>query len=138
VPPVRLAELAEAARAAIYVTARQGHPVARIVLHPKELGTIEIRLKYGADGISASVRADSPQAAQALAQASGDLRQALAAQGLDLLDLDIHDGGRDTGPRTPFTSSPHRGGSGAEADQHEVTVDATRLPAAGSVVDVLA
>src|SRR5262249_51329167 len=139
--PVRLTELAQAARPAIAVTARQGGTVARIVLHPRELGTVEIRLSYAADGISATVRADSPQAAQALAQGGGDLRQALAAHGLDLLDLDIRDRRSNHGSHQPASSDS---GATDPADRpaapagREIAVDAARLPRIGSQIDVLA
>jgi flagellar hook-length control protein FliK len=139
-PPVRLTELAHAARTAIAVTARRGGTVARIVLHPRELGTVEIRLSYRADGISATVRADSAQAAQALAQAGGDLRQALAEHGLDLLDLDIRDRRGEADGQT-FTSQSRRAERQedvAAADEHEVAVDPVRLAASSSRVDVLA
>jgi len=139
--PVRLTELAQAARTAIAVTARQGGTVARIVLHPRELGTVEIRLSYGADGISATVRADSPQAAQALAQGGGDLRQALASHGLDLLELDIRDRRSDGSSHHHHSSHSRQAGpddSHVLVDETEIPVDAARLPRIGTQIDVLA
>jgi flagellar hook-length control protein FliK len=139
--PVRLAELAQAAQTAIRVTANGGGASATIVLHPEELGKVEIKLSYGADGITATVRADNPQAAQTLLQAGGDLRRALEQQGMPLLDLDIRErNARDEVPQDAQRSKRGFGG-GSDLDDEDdlsISVDPVRLPAAGSTVDVLA
>jgi flagellar hook-length control protein FliK len=141
--PVRLSQLVDATQAAIRVTARDGGASATIVLHPQELGTVEIQLHYGADGVSATVHADSPQAVQTLQQASPDLKRSLEAQGMVLLGLDVRDrtaagdgGGRQGSDRR------RRGGSGGFAGGDErddsVALDPRRLPLAGAQIDVLA
>src|SRR5262249_57638340 len=144
--PVRLGELAQATRTAIAVTARQGGTIARIVVHPRELGTVEIRLSYGADGISATVRADSPQAVQALAQGGTDLRQALASHGLDLLDLDIRErhGNHGSHHHAHSHSDSNSNSNPADPDDRhvlpedkELAPDPRRPPPAGAI-DVLA
>jgi flagellar hook-length control protein FliK len=111
-------------------------------MHPEELGTVEIRLHYGADGISATVHADNPQAAQTLQQAAPDLRRALEAQGMTLLSLDVGDG-KGQEPADPNPSRRNRGGASADdGDENDeiagVALDPQRLPAAGSQIDVLA
>jgi len=136
--PVRLAELGQAAQTAIRVTAREGGASARIVLRPEELGTVEIKLTYGADGITAAVRADSPQAAQTLLQAGGDLRRALEAQGMPLLDLDIRERARDEVPQEAPRRGRRDGGFDDDGDEQSIAVDPTRLVAAGSQIDVFA
>jgi flagellar hook-length control protein FliK len=85
------------------------------------------------------VRADSPAAAQTLAQASGDLRQALTQQGFAVLDLDIRDRGtQDQVPQEPSRQRPNGGTPGEADDADEVTVDPLRVAAAGTQIDVLA
>jgi flagellar hook-length control protein FliK len=127
------------------VTATQGGASATIVLHPQELGTVEIRLHYGDDGITATVHAENPQAAQTLQQAAPDLRRALQAQGMTLLQLDVRDGREQPADGRPASGGRTKGGSSAAADGDDevaavegVSVDPSRLPAPGSSVDVLA
>jgi flagellar hook-length control protein FliK len=141
-PSVRLAELAQAAQTAISVTSQSGGASARIVLHPAELGAVQIHLRYGSDGVTATIRADSPQAAQVLHQAAPDLRRALESQGLSLLELDIRD-------QSGFSADGDPGASGGNSrrapDQPEdgetltgVALDPAYLPEPGSQIDVLA
>jgi flagellar hook-length control protein FliK len=140
--PVPLADLARAAQTAIRVTAANGDATATIVLHPQELGTVAIRLHYASGGITASVRADTPQAAQALQQAAPELRRALHDQGLTLLDLDVRDRGTN---REPAQSRAKRGGGATTSAVDEIDplsldvhVDPARLPEPGRLLDVLA
>jgi len=142
--PVRLADLAEAARTAIKVTAQNGGATARITLHPQELGAVEIHLRYQADGVTATIRADNPQAAQTLQQAAPDLRRALEAQGLTLLNLDV----RDRNGQAADGDAPRRRQNSSNGQQEDgapdgdeiaaVGIGSVRTPAAGSQVDVLA
>jgi flagellar hook-length control protein FliK len=145
-PSVRLAELAQAAQTAIRVSSQNGDTSARITLHPNELGSVEIHLRYGADGVSATVRADSPQAAQILHDAAPDLKRALQGQGMELLGFDVRDrsgqpaaDGDPTGQRRGSAS----GGGEAEPDEETsgptgVALDPAQLPAAGTQIDVFA
>ena len=143
----RLEHLAATARAVMQTSARTGISRARIDLRPPELGHVEIRLRYGSDGVKATVTASSPAAAQALGSSVGDLRRALEAQGLTVLGLDVghtgsEDGSRPDGdPQTQLSqASPAHGDSeDADADEQDVTTTSTvHIPAAGSSVDVLA
>jgi flagellar hook-length control protein FliK len=145
--PVRLAELAHAAQTAITVASQNGSTSARITLHPDELGAVQIHLRYGADGVSATVRADSPQAAQILHQAAPDLKRALEGQGMSLLGFDVRD--RSGNPADRDQSSPQggssNGGGNADPDPDDdltgpaaIAVDPASLPSPGSQIDVLA
>jgi flagellar hook-length control protein FliK len=139
--PVPLADLARAAQTAIRVTAANGDASATIVLHPQELGTVSIRLHYASGGLTASVRADTPQAAQALQQSAPELRRALHDQGLTLLDLDVRDRGtnRDPGqPRAKRATAADRGVDEIDPLSLDVHVDPARLPEPGRRLDVLA
>jgi Meckel syndrome type 1 protein len=138
--PVRLSELAHATQVAIRFTAGQGGGSARILLHPQELGAVEIHLHSGPDGISATVRADNPQAAQTLMLASDELRRSLEAQGLPVLNLDVTDGSRRQAAQDDREAAARRrlaAEPGAEEDD-PVTTAGVRLPEAGSQIDVLA
>jgi len=87
------------------------------------------------------VRADSPQAAQALAQGGSDLRQALASHGLDLLELDIRDRRSDGSSHQHHSEHSRQAGPDddlAPPDEREIAVDAARLPRIGTQIDVLA
>jgi flagellar hook-length control protein FliK len=146
-PGVRLAELVEAAGTVIRIAARDQQGVARITLRPAELGSVDIRLTYGPGGVTAQLTAESPQAAQALAQASHELRRALEAQGLVVQSLDVQHAGGDDRPsanrdRLGSESGQQRGARGgtlADAtDDPDTTIALSRLPLAGTQVDVLA
>jgi flagellar hook-length control protein FliK len=142
-PSVRLAELAKAAQTAISVTSQSGGTTARIVLHPAELGSVQIHLRYSSDGVTATIRADSPQAAQVLHEAAPDLRRALEGQGLSLLDLDVHDqSGGSQADRDAGSTGGNAGGAPDVADDGEtlagVALDTAYLPNPGNQIDVLA
>jgi flagellar hook-length control protein FliK len=147
--PVRLAELAHAAQTAINITSQGGGASARITLHPNDLGSVDIHLRYGPDGVSASVRADSPQAAQILHDAAPDLKRALEGQGMSLLSFDVRDrSGQQAGGDPSNGQGGSRSSSGdAEPDDEldaltapalDTSLDPWRLPAPGSQIDVLA
>jgi flagellar hook-length control protein FliK len=141
--PTRLADLAEAAEAAIHVNAQAGVSAARITLQPQELGGVEIRLSYQSGGVSATIHADSSQAAQTLQQAIPDLRRALEGHGLSLLSLDVHDRSGSSANGEP---SPRQQGGGQAAgavnDELEETApnspDLSTVSALGSRIDVFA
>jgi flagellar hook-length control protein FliK len=142
-PSVRLAELAKAAQTAITVTSQNGGTTARIVLHPAELGSVQIHLRYSSDGVTATIRADSPQAAQVLHEAAPDLRRALEGQGLSLLDLDVHDqSGGSPADRDPGSTGGNAGSAPDVPEDSEtltgVALDPAYLPSPGSQIDVLA
>lgn len=141
----RLAHLEAVARAVVQTSTRSGITSARIDLRPPELGHIEIRLRYGSDGVTATVTASSPAAAQALGSSAGDLRRALEAQGLTVVGLDVGHTGAEDRPRPEGDAGQAAGGTGAvdaagldEDDDEATSTTNTRVPVAGSSMDVLA
>ncbi|HYM67884.1 MAG TPA: flagellar hook-length control protein FliK, partial [Patescibacteria group bacterium] len=148
---VDLQQMIDSVRATIEMAARQGVTQARIALQPQELGDIRIHLSQTADGLLARITADTPAAAQALAEGRGELHQSLSSLGVSLLRLDIGSLGqweaRDRGDR--FSGRPDDpGASSRSAAPEEVesgemvgeTVPAGGPAglAGGGLVDVLA
>lgn len=142
----RLGELADTAGALIRLAVRGDATVARIHVRPPELGHVEIRLRYQAGGVSAELRAEAPQAVQALASAAAELRRTLESQGIVLLGLDVLGPGdgaaHGSGRRGQADDSAHAGAHGAPADpfaeEAETRVSSPLLTSATSQVDVLA
>ena len=93
-------------RLTVSAASQRGVTRARIALRPEELGGVEVHLRHTAEGLSARLVADAPQAAQVLAQAAGDLRRSFEEQGLNLVRIDI------------ATADDDRAGTGAGAAQH--------------------
>jgi flagellar hook-length control protein FliK len=126
----------------IQVAARGGASTARIVLTPPELGHVEIRLHYSEGGVSATVVADRPEAAQALSQSTGELRRALESQGLSVHGLDVSHAGaeqqRGSQRQTPMHSVLHPATDGTPEEPEEITIEVSKLPLASGRVDVLA
>ena len=134
----RLTQLADTARTVIRMAVRNGDAQAHITLHPAELGEVEIRLRYHAGGVSADVFADSRAAAQALQQASAELRRSLEAQGLVVHGLDVRHGPNDE-RRALHEHRRHGGGRGHRTDHlDQTTIDTSSLPLSAGAVDVLA
>ncbi|MFN8201162.1 MAG: flagellar hook-length control protein FliK [Solirubrobacteraceae bacterium] len=124
---------------------------ARLVLHPAELGGVEVRLRHARDGLHASVHVEHPEALAVLDRGLGDLRRALEARGVTVatLDLSLAGGGqehaegwaasgdrsfgRPSGPGRAPASEP----DGADP-QPLPTPSVTSLPPAGAIVDVMA
>lgn len=153
---VGLQQAIEAVHATIELATRQGLSQARIALAPEELGEIRIHLSQSAQGLIARVTADTPAAAQALAEGHAELRQSLHALGLTALHMDTsafdHTGAqqRDGRAHEPFTftsTSESRQSSSAddEEDRDATPASATAasgmtvpVPSNGALVDVLA
>jgi flagellar hook-length control protein FliK len=90
----RFEHLVEGLGAKLHVSRAEGGSALRMTLRPEELGQVTVRLQVGADGVTtASVTADTQQAASLLAGAADDLRKALADRGLQLDKLDVSSGG---------------------------------------------
>ncbi len=85
---VGLQQAIETVHATIELAARQGLSQARIALNPEELGEIRIHLSQSTQGLIARVTADTPAAAQALAEGHAELRQSLESLGLTALHMD--------------------------------------------------
>jgi flagellar hook-length control protein FliK len=158
---VGLQEAIESLHGTIQLAARQGLSQARISLQPEELGEIRINLTQTAQGLLARVSAESPAAAQALAAAHAQLRQALSSLGVNLTRLDIghHDPSAQSGSTGPkgngqggaargegsSGSRPGRSTAIAAPTGHETDSPATEEPApptsassAGALIDVFA
>ena len=109
-----------------------------------------MKLRVTADGLTASIAAERPEAVQALQQAGAELRRNLEQRGLTVLAIDVAlagpSGGHASGDSSTWadrsadgrTSDP-TGGTDSPADAMEAA-DATtpRGVPAGALVDVLA
>ena len=127
----------------IRVAARDGQGTAHIQLSPPELGRVEIHLRYHAGGVSATLTAQSPDAAQTLIQAGNDLRRSLEAQGLLVHSFDVRQSGtegrRDERPDLgPGSRSARSGDLTVDASDELDAADPAAAPRLGSQVDVLA
>ncbi len=102
----RFEHLVEGLSAKLHVSRAEGGSSLRMTLRPEELGQVTVRLQVGADGLTtASVTADSQQAASLLADAADDLRKALADRGVQLDKLDVSSGGAGSTPGDPRADS---------------------------------
>ncbi|HXR28032.1 MAG TPA: flagellar hook-length control protein FliK, partial [Solirubrobacteraceae bacterium] len=137
----------ESVRATIALAARQGLAQARIALQPRELGDIRIHLSQTADGLLARVTADSPAAAQVLADARGELHRSLSSLGVSLLRLDIGSftqsghgdrEGRLQGGASSPSSLADPSTTSEEGEPAEEPAGASAGASAGRLVDVLA
>jgi flagellar hook-length control protein FliK len=147
---VDLQQVIDAARATIAMAARQGVTQARIALRPAQLGDVRIHLSQSADGLLARVTADSPAAAQALAEGRAELHQSLSSLGVSLLRLDIGSGQSQAQDREGrFSAGPSGSGAsgatgGTEEDDAPEAVGQVAGPTSangldnGALVDVLA
>jgi flagellar hook-length control protein FliK len=149
-----MGRVVENTAALLQVAANRGVTHARLNLKPVELGGIEVRLKSTAEGISAQLVADSPEAAKMLSQAGDDLRKQLADQNVNLLSLDVSTSGdqQQQGAAAQFADNlgpdnGFRGGSsrlrpvGLAADDDAAApapAESTLLLPTGVLVDVLA
>jgi flagellar hook-length control protein FliK len=148
---VPMGRVVENTAALLHLAANRGVTHARLNLKPVELGGIEVRLRSTAEGISAQLVADSPEAAKMLSQAGDDLRKQLADQNVNLLSLDVSTSGdqqqsaaqfaghlgSEGGHRSPGRLNP----SGLAADDDltaPAPAESTLLLPTGVLVDVLA
>ncbi len=133
-----------ALEATLRMAGANGFTRARVTLRPAELGGVEVFLREGSAGLTATVVADTPHAAQLLQSSANELQRRLAAQGLELSSLQISvggesagaaHGGRDQqgGPGTP-------GGARDGATEALATAEETQTIdlGGGVLVDVLA
>ncbi|HEY3764268.1 MAG TPA: flagellar hook-length control protein FliK [Gaiellales bacterium] len=139
-------DLADVTGATMRMAVRAGQPVARITLHPEDLGDVQVTMRYHADGVSAVVTTDNHEAAQTLVQAGADLRRSLEAQGVTVHSLDVHLSSDDRGDNAhgekaaDMANAMGPGGTGddADADEVETTIQPSQLPLPGSQIDVFA
>ncbi len=138
----RLSDLAAVVRTTIRAAAGEGKAAATIQFHPQELGSIMIRLNYDGGTVTATVHAQSAEAAAVLQQGADDLRRGLEAQGLQLAGLEIRQDMSDPGANPGqgsaggFVAGPR--GTAPSDDSTEITIDPSRVPLDGSQLDVLA
>jgi flagellar hook-length control protein FliK len=87
----RFIRLVDGLEARLRVSGADGGKAMRMTLRPAELGDVTVRLQIAADGQSATATllAQNHQTGDLLAQAAGDLRQALADRGLRLDRLEV-------------------------------------------------
>ncbi|HEX8753138.1 MAG TPA: flagellar hook-length control protein FliK, partial [Solirubrobacterales bacterium] len=126
----------------IKLAAQHGFSRARITLRPAELGSVSVVLKASAAGVSASVLADTPEAARLLEGSGHELRNRLEAQGLQLLGLSVsvsHDApsGADRQGQAPAGGPGPSAASPELPDENPQPVRTIEL-GGGVLVDVLA
>ena len=148
---VGLQQAIEAVHATIELATRQGLTQARIALSPAELGEIRIHLSQSTQGLIARVTADTPAAAQALAENHSELRQSLDSLGLTALHMDgstFSQAGtqqREGLSHQPFSFTPNSERSSSLSGDEDLLPDATPGSAEaasglshGALIDVLA
>ena len=144
---VPMQQAVETVRLTLSAAAQRGVTRARIALRPEELGGVEVHLRHTAEGLSARIVAEAPEAARLLGQAAGELRRTLEAQGVNLVRIDVGTAGSDAaGTGAGATGSEQRDGrrTGGQTGDHDGAE--TDLPIAdttielpnGALVDVLA
>jgi flagellar hook-length control protein FliK len=138
-------DLADVTGTTMRMAVRSGQPVARITLHPADLGDVQVTMRYHQNGVSAIVMTDNREAAQALIQAGADLRRSLEAQGVTVHGLDVHLSGDDRGGNARGERAADManamgpsGGDDAAEDEAETTIQPSQLPLPGSQIDVFA
>jgi flagellar hook-length control protein FliK len=143
-PRVRLRDVPDVARATLRVAVKAGGAAtARISLHPADLGGVRITMRVHDGTVAATLAAESPAAAQALAQTASDLRRSLEGQGLQIASLDVHvagDGPASSGDRrrAPDLEQAMQNTDGTASDDVvDITTELHLVPL-GTQVDVLA
>jgi flagellar hook-length control protein FliK len=122
-----------------------GFTRARVTLRPAELGGVEVFLREGSAGLTATVVADTPHAAQLLQSSATELQRRLAAQGLELSSLQISVGGESAGAAhggRDGQGAAGASGTGARSASTEPAAEAEKTQTidlgGGVLVDVLA
>jgi Flagellar hook-length control protein FliK len=145
---VPLQQAVETVRLTLGASAQRGVTRARIALRPEELGGVEVHLKHTAEGLSARVVAEAPEAAHLLSQAAAELRRTLEQQGLNLVRIDVATAGDDApGTGAGAAGNEHRDGRRhaggrpgdiAASDPDQTIAERTIELPNGALVDVLA
>ena len=115
---------------------------ARIQLDPPELGSLEIRMQVQNDQASVQVSAQSHQVKDVLDNSAQRLRDALAAEGIELSEFSVsadsggqgRDGATDN---SDGSNAGFAGGSGAEGEE-VVGINQAHTPAPDSLLDTFA
>jgi flagellar hook-length control protein FliK len=149
---VPLAHAPEAVHDLIALARSRDATHARLVLHPADLGGVEVRLRHDGQGLHASVHVEHPEALAALDRGLGDLRRALESRGVTVATLDLSlAGGRQDGSGGWAASgdggfgrpAPHArrgtpGPDGLDPDPLSTPSATAARPSAGAIVDVMA
>jgi flagellar hook-length control protein FliK len=144
---VPLAQAVETVRLTINASAQRGVTRARIALRPEELGGVEVHLRHTAEGLSARVVAEVPEAAHLLAQAAGELRRTLEQQGVNIVRIDVGTAGDEAaGTGAGAAGNEQRGGrrhggstAAGDAPETELPIPGRTIELPnGALVDVLA
>jgi flagellar hook-length control protein FliK len=115
-----------------------------VALRPAELGGVEVFLREGSAGLTATVVAETPHAAHLLEGSATELQRRLAAQGLELASLQISVGGESAGAadrgREGQAAAPTAGGDRGDATESVAGPENTQTIdlGGGVLVDVLA
>jgi len=115
---------------------------ARIQLDPPELGSLEIRMQVQNDQASVQVSAQSHQVKDVLDSSAQRLRDALAAEGIELNDFSVSadSGGQGRDSDSDGSDGGDNGyasGSGVEGDEVAGATE-THIPAPDSLLDTFA
>jgi flagellar hook-length control protein FliK len=138
---------ATALEATVRLAAENGYSRARVALRPAELGGVELFLRNGSAGITATVVAETPQAAHLLQHGAGELQRRLAAQGIELGSIQISVGGESAGAAQggrdqAGEASPRAGGSRTDGSGEGLLAEPEQTQTidlgGGVLVDVLA
>ena len=115
---------------------------ARIQLDPPELGSLEIRMQVQNDQASVQVSAQSHQVKDVLDSSAQRLRDALAAEGIELSEFSVSADsggqGRDNGSDNPEGSTGSFADGSASEGEELVGVNQTHTPAPDSLLDTFA
>ena len=139
----------------MHVAPSRGAAHARLQLHPAELGGIDVQLQVTAEGLTATITAERPEAVPALQQAGAELRRALEDRGIDRRSLDVelapgagrrrrHERAASAAPRSapPRGTTDRRHGRRGRRRPAPTPPTTTTTPTAGlpagALVDVLA
>jgi flagellar hook-length control protein FliK len=129
----RFQHLVEGLSARLQVVRGQGGGTVRMTLRPESLGEVVVRLHLTPQGAVATLVTQNADAGQMLAQAAGELREALGDRGLQLERLDVATGGA-------APDAQAGGGSAGFAPGHEASPQRTLYsfragPAGASTTD---
>jgi len=134
-----------ALEATLRMAGERGFTRARVTLRPAELGGVEVFLREGSAGLTATVVAETPHAAHLLQSSATELQRRLAAQGLELSSLQISVGGESAGAAhggrddQGAAQASGTGGRGAAAEPSATAEKTQTIDLGGGVlVDVLA
>jgi len=134
-----------ALEATLRMAGENGFTRARVTLRPAELGGVEVFLREGSAGLTATVVAETPHAAQLLESTATELQRRLAAHGLELSSLQISVGGESAGAAhggRDGQAAARASGTGARGDAAEPAATAEQSQTidlgGGVLVDVLA